>query len=97
MLYKKSAFFVIIYAKTVRFLIKLVFSHMFKWLYKQLKIKNDFWLFFNTDYSFAKANGNTFINSLGIITHETTKVEENYSAATSYYDLNLTFGFIIKI
>lgn len=61
------------------------------------KIKNDFWLFFNTDYSFAKANGNTFINSLGIITHETTKVEENYSAATSYYDLNLTFGFIIKI
>lgn len=61
------------------------------------KINEKCCLFINADFIYLNAEGDTSINSLGIITYDTTELDETCSAATSYYDLVFTLGFEIKI
>ena len=54
-------------------------------------------LFLNTSFSYLAAEGNSFVNPLGIITSETKEVDKTCTVATNYCDLSFVFGFLIQI
>ena len=60
-------------------------------------IKKQKGIIFAFDFTYLDASGKTSINPLGKIIHETTYLDENCIATTSYYDLIFTLGFVIKI
>lgn len=62
------------------------------------KINEKYCLSFNADFNYLEAKGNTCINPLGIITHDTVELDKTSNiATTSYYDLVFTLGFVIKV
>lgn len=61
------------------------------------KINTKYSVFINADFTYLEAKGNTRINSLGIISYDTTELDKSCSSATNYFDLVFTLGFAIKI
>ncbi len=68
--------------------IKLFTSFM---VLKNLNISTDFM------FQYAEAFGTTRVNSIGIITQDTTLFPDNVRVNTRYFDLSLTLGFCYKI
>lgn len=54
-------------------------------------------LFLNTSFSYLAAEGNSFVNPLGIITSETKETDKTCTVATNYCDLSFVLGFLIQI
>lgn len=86
------------YLRTIQFLDYMKSGNAYRIKAKLLwKINEKVNLIFDTDFNYLHAQGYTYINSLGIITSNTTELGKTCSSATNYYDLGFSLCCLIKM